>query len=286
MIDYTQLLGKVVDERETRFRVEDTLLYALSIGIGADPIDRDQLKYVYEQGLEAVPCMSLVLGYPGFWLKDPQYQVDWPRVLHAEESFEIHAPLPVAGTIHARTVITGIIDRGKEKGAYLYSTKEVRTEAGGTLLATVRSASVARGDGGFDGPTGPIDKPVAIPTRTPDLICDLPSLPQQALLYRLCGDLNPLHVDPAVARRVGFERPILHGRCTMGIAQHAILKSCCGYVAQRLKSMQVRFTAPFMPGETLRTALWHDEHGVFFTATALERGVMVLNNGYAAIGPA
>lgn len=285
MIDYKLLVGKTVDERETQFRVEDTILYALSIGFGADPTDLQQLRYVYEENIEALPCMSLVLGYPGFWLKDPQYQMDWPKMLHAEEAFEIHAPLPVAATVTAKTVLTQIIDRGKEKGAYLYSTKEVRTKENSQLLATVHSATVARGDGGFDGPTGPVQKPVEIPSRAPDLVCDLPSLPQQALFYRLCGDMNPLHADPAIARKGGFERPILHGRCTMGIAQHAIIKSCCDYQASRLRAMRVRFTAPFLPGETLRTSIWQDGSQVFFTATSLERGVTVLNNGRAEIGP-
>jgi acyl dehydratase len=284
VIDYQLLLGKTVDERATRFRVEDTILYALSVGFGADPTDPKQLRYVYEENLEALPCMSLVLGYPGFWLKDPQYQVDWPKLLHAEEAFEIHAPLPVAGSVTGKTVITQIIDRGKDKGAYLYSTKEVRA-TDGQLLATVKSATVARGDGGFDGPTGPLQKPIELPTRAPDLVCDLASLPQQALIYRLCGDMNPLHADPAVARKGGFERPILHGRCTMGIAQHAIIKSCCDYQARRLHAMRVRFTAPFMPGETLRTSLWQDGNQVFFAASSLERGITVLNNGLALIGP-
>jgi acyl dehydratase len=283
VIDYKLLVNKVVDERDSRFRVEDTMLYALALGVGADPMDRRQLRYVYEDGLEALPCMSLVLGYPGFWLKDPQYQVDWTKVLHAEEAFEIHAPLPVAGSVRGRTAITAIVDRGADKGAFIYTRKEVRNKADDTLLATVNSVTLARGDGGFGGPSGPRPEPIDIPDRQPDLVCDLPTLPQQALLYRLCGDLNPLHADPAIAQGAGFERPILHGRCTMGIAQHALIRSCCDYQASRLRAMQVRFSAPFLPGETLRTAMWREADRVYFTATALERGVTVLNNGLARI---
>ncbi|MGH8596077.1 MAG: MaoC/PaaZ C-terminal domain-containing protein, partial [Gammaproteobacteria bacterium] len=264
----------------TTLSIEDTLLYALSLGFGANA-DPKQLKYVYEEGLEALPCMSLVLAYPGFWLKDPQYQVDWPKLLHAEEAFEIHAPLPIEGRVHGRTVITHIIDRGADKGAFIYTTKEVRVA--GKLVATVQSTTVARGDGGFDGPTGPKPSVVEVPTRAPDSTCDLPTLPQQALIYRLCGDMNPLHADPAIAKRGGFERPILHGRCTMGIAQHAIIKTCCDYAASRLKSMRLRFTAPFFPGETLRTNLWRDGNQVFFNAASIERGVTVLNNGLAVL---
>ncbi len=283
MIDYKLLVGTTVDERETTYRTEDTLLYALSLGFGADPTDRNQLKYVYEDGLEALPCMSLVLAYPGFWLKDPKYQVDWPKLLHAEEAFEIHAPLPVAGTVTGRTIITQILDRA-DKGAFIFSTKEVRNKADGTLLASIKSTTVARGDGGFNGPTAPKPDVVEVPSRAPDLICDLPSLPQQALLYRLCGDMNPLHADPEIAQKGGFDRPILHGRCTMGIAQHALIKTCCEYQASRLKAMKLRFSSPFFPGETLRTSIWREGNNAFFTATSVERGITVLNNGLARIG--
>ncbi len=286
MIDYRQLIGKVIDERETRYRLEDTILYALAIGLGADPLDPGQLRYVYEENLQTLPCMSLILGYPGFWLKDPQYQVDWTKVLHAEESLVMHAPIPPAGTVVGKTTITHIVDRGKDKGAYIYSTKEVRNKADGQLLASVESATVARGDGGFDGPSSPTSKPVEMPNRAPDLVCDLTTLPQQALWYRLCGDMNPLHADPAIARSVGFERPILHGRCTMGVAQHALIKSCCDYDARRLKSMRLRFTSPFLPGETLRTSMWRDGTRIYFNAVALERGVTVLNNGLAEVAGA
>jgi acyl dehydratase len=284
MIDYKTLIGKTIDQRETSYRVEDTQLYAVALGFGADPTDERQLKYVYERALEALPCMSLVLGYPGFWLKDPVYQVDWPKVLHAEEAFDIHCPLPPAGTVLARTVVTDIIDRGADRGAFIYSTKDIHDKASGALLASVKSVTVARGDGGFGGPSAAKSQSIAIPERAPDVVCDLPSLPQQALLYRLCGDLNPLHADPVVARGVGFDRPILHGRATMGIAQHALLKSCCDYQAARLTSMRVRFSSPFYPGETLRTSIWQDGEQVFFTAASVERGVVVLNNGVAVIG--
>lgn len=284
MIEAQALVGKVVDERTTSYRVNDTLLYALATGFGADPLDTDELRYVYEENLLALPCMSLVLGYPGFWLKQPEYAVDWPRVLHAEESFEMHAPLPVAGTVIGRTEITAVVDRG-DKGAFIHSRKEVRLAGDGTLLATVRSLSVARGDGGC-GSAGRVDSPPigAVPSlRAPDHVCDLPTLPQQALLYRLCGDLNPLHADPAVAAAAGFERPILHGRCTMAVAQHALIRHCCNYDATRLRSMRVRFTAPFLPGETLRTRIWRDGTALHFDAASVERGVTVLGQGLATL---
>lgn len=279
MIDYKLLVGKTVDSRKTTYRNEDTILYALALGFGADPTDRQQLRYVYEQELLALPGMSMVLGYPGFWLKDPEYAVQWQKVLHAEEHFVIHHLLPTSGTIRGVTVVDHIVDRGADKGAFIYTHKDLISEPDGIKLATVHSTTVARGDGGFGGPAGPRPDPIAVPTRAPDIVCDLPTLPQQALIYRLCGDFNPLHADPEVARVAGFERPILHGRCTMGVAQHAILKSCCDYDARRLKSMRVRFSAPFLPGETLRTEIWRDGQYAYFTASSRERGVQVLGNG-------
>jgi len=286
VIDYRELVGRTVDERTTTYRAEDTILYALATGFGYDPLDTRQLRYVYEENLVALPCMSLVLGYPGFWLRNPAYGVDWPKVLHAEEHFEIHQPLPVAGTITGKTTVTAIVDRGADKGAFIHSTKEVRNKADGALLASVNSTTVARGDGGLDGPTGPRPVQVELPRREPDVVCELPTLPQQALLYRLCGDFNPLHADPAVARKGGFDRPILHGRCTMGVAHHALIRECCDYDASRLRSMRVRFTAPFFPGETLRTRIWREGQQVFFDAASVERGVTVLGNGLADIAAA
>lgn len=286
MIDPLALVGRTVDERESRFSHEDTCLYALATGLGADPLDPRQLRHVWEENLQALPAMSLVLAYPGFWLKEPRFGVDWTRVLHVEEGFEIHAPLPTAGTVHGRTVVTQIIDRGAAKGALLYSRREVMHGAERRLLATIDSCTLLRGDGGFGGPQGPLPPPVSMPAREPDAVCDLPTLPQQALLYRLCGDFNPLHADPEIARQAGFERPILHGRCTLAVAQHALLRLCCDYEASRLKSMRVRFTAPFYPGETLRTSVWLDGDRVFFSAQALERGVTVLDQGTARLAVA
>jgi acyl dehydratase len=286
VIDYRELVGRTVDERTTSYRTEDTILYALATGFGHDPIDTRQLRYLYEENLAALPCMSLVLGYPGFWLKNPAYGVDWPQVLHAEEHFEIHQRLPVAGSVTGRTTVTAIVDRGAAKGAFIHSTKEVRNKADGALLATVHSTTVARGDGGFDGPTGPRPTPVVLPEREPDVVCELPTLPQQALVYRLCGDFNPLHADPAVAREAGFERPILHGRCTMAVAHHALIRECCDYDATQLRAMRVRFTAPFFPGETLRTRIWREGSQAFFDAVSVERGVTVLGNGLADIAAA
>lgn len=283
MIDPAKIVGKMIARNESTYRTEDSILYALGLGFGADPTDVDQLKFVYEKNIQTLPTMNLVLGYPGFWLKDPQYQVEWQKVLHAEEQLIVHSPLPPAGTMVGETYVDDIVDRGPDKGVFIYTRKDVRAESDGKLHATVYSNSLARGDGGCGGNSQSRPKPAEIPDREPDAVCMLPTIPQQALLYRLCGDMNPLHADPAIAQGAGFERPILHGRSTMGVAQHAILKTCCTYVPNRIKSISLRFSAPFLPGETLRTEIWQDGTNVYFRSLAHERDVVVLNNGHVEL---
>ncbi len=283
MIDPAEIVGQRIARCESNYRTEDSILYALALGFGADPTDSDQLQFVYEQNIRTLPTMNLVVGYPGFWLKEPKYQVEWQKVLHAEEKLIIHQPLPPAGAVVGETFVDEIVDRGADRGAFIYQRKEVRGETDGVLFAEVLSNTLARGDGGFGGTAKPRAQPPAVPERKPDAVCDLATLPQQALLYRLCGDMNPLHADPAIARGAGFDRPILHGRATMGVAQHAVLKTACDYDPARLKSLSVRFSAPFLPGETLRTELWSDGSDVYFRSRSLERDVVVLNNGHAEL---
>lgn len=282
MTDHGKLVGRVIDEQTHTYTERDTMLYALALGFGAEPTDARQLRYVYEADLAALPSQAMVIAYPGFWMKDPAYGFTWQKVLHAEESIEVHAPLPVAGTVTGCTVVEDVVDRGADKGCFVYLRKTL-TDADGTLLATVLSNTLARADGGFGGGGEPRAKMPAPPDREPDAVCDLPTLPQAALLYRLCGDMNPLHADPDIATGAGFERPILHGRCTMGVALHALLRTCCDYDASRVRSLELRFSAPFLPGETLRTSIWTEGDTLHFESIALERGVTVLSHGSARL---
>jgi acyl dehydratase len=281
-IDYRRLMGWPFPEIEHDYRAKDTILYALGIGLGADPMDHDQLRFVYEEGLKALPTMAVVLAYPGFWAKDPETGIDWRQVLHGEQGLVIHKPLPSSGTVVGRTVIDEIVDKGVGKGALLYSHRDVRDRKTGELLASLTSTTFCRGDGGFGGPAGPTRPVHSLPDRAPDLVCDLPTLPQAALIYRLSGDYNPLHADPAVAKTGGFPRPILHGLCTFGVAGHALLRMLCGYDPARLRRMEVRFSAPVFPGETVRTEIWREGDGrAGFRCRVVERDVIAINNGLA-----
>jgi acyl dehydratase len=278
------LLNWPFAELEHSYTERDTMLYALGLGCGADPLDEGQLQFVYEDRLRALPSMAVVLGYPGFWIGDPATGVDWKKVLHGEQDITIFKPLPAAGTVIGRTRVTGIFDKGKDKGAVLVSERDVIDKASGDLLCRLTSTTMMRGDGGFGGPSGPLPAPHPLPDRAPDQTASIATLPQAALIYRLSGDYNPLHADPAVARSGGFDRPILHGLCTFGVVCRALLDLVCGNDPVKLRKMQVRFSAPVYPGETIVTELWRESGGVVsFRARVAQRDLVVINNGRAEI---
>jgi acyl dehydratase len=282
-INYEKLVNWQIPEVEQRLTRRDTILYALGVGLGADPCDADQLRFVYEEGLRALPTMAIILGYPGPWHAHPDTGITRSHVVHGEQGFRILKPLPVEGDVVGKTRVTGIVDKGKDKGALVLTDCTVRDKASGEAICTLTSTTFCRADGGFGGPDGPVSTPHRIPDAPAQHVCDLPTLPQAALIYRLSGDTNPLHADPAYAKRAGFEMPILHGRCTFSIAGHAILKTLCGYEPVRLVSMQGRFSAPAYPGETIRTEMWRDGNVVSFRSCVAARGATVLDNGRAEI---
>lgn len=286
-IDYHKLKSWPFPEFEHAYAQRDTILYALGLGFGADPMDESQLRFVYEKDLLAVPTMAVVLGYPGFWVRNPDSGIDWVKVLHGEQRLVLHKPLASAGTVVGRNRVRSIVDKGFGKGATLVTERTIYDKRSGELLATVEQVTLCRGDGGYSAGGQPSDAPLpalpGVPQAPPHMQCDLPTRPEAALIYRLSGDPNPLHADPAVARAAGFPRPILHGLATFGVAAHALMKACCGYEPARLRSIAARFTAPVFPGETLRTEIWDAGGDVFFRARALERDTIVLNNGHARI---
>lgn len=276
-IDPDRLLARDFAPIEAEYGARDTILYALGLGIGGDPLDPGELRFVYEDALVAMPTMVNILGYPGFWAKEPDTGIDWRRLVHAEQAIVLHRPLAPTGRIVAKTRITGLWDKGADKGAFLQQTRNVTDAETGDTIATVTQLSMLRGDGGRGGSDGAPPAPHVIPDRPADAICDLPTLPQAALLYRLNGDFNPLHADPAVAKAAGFDQPILHGLCTMGIAAFAALKTILDFDASRIVGMRVRFTAPVLPGDTIRTEVWRDGGVLSMRASVPARGVTVLD---------
>jgi len=282
-INHEKLLNFDIPQVEQKLTKRDTMLYALGVGLGSDPLDPGQLQFVYEENLKALPTMAIILGYPGPWHAAEDTGITRSHVVHGEQGFVIHRPLPVEGTIIGKTRVTAVLDKGKDKGALLLTACEVRDKATDELICSLTSTTFCRADGGFGGPSGPVRAPHPIPDTPAQQVCDLPTLPQAALIYRLSGDYNPLHADPAYAANAGFRMPILHGRATFSVAGHALLKTVCGYDPLKLKSMEGRFSSPVYPGETIRTEIWQDGNIVTFRATVPSRGVTVLNNGRAEI---
>lgn len=279
-IRHDHLLNFPIPEIRQRLRWQDCALYALSLGCGQDPLDAEALRFVTEgPAMRMLPTMPVVLGYPGFWLADPATGVDALRLVHGEQSLELHAPLPVEGELIGRSRVTGLVDRGAGKGALLYSERVILDAATGARLATLEQTTVLRGDGGYGGPAGPVRPPAPEPQGEPAITLDIATRPEIALLYRLNGDHNPLHSDPAVAAAAGFPRPILHGLATFGIVGRALLAALCGGDPARFGRMRCRFSAPVFPGETIRTEIWPAGDGAAFRALVPERGQVVVSNG-------
>lgn len=282
-MDYNLIKNWSFQDVDQTYTENDSILYALGIGFGQEPTHPDHLKYVYEQNLQAFPTMAVVLGYPGFWMKDPKAGINWVKLVHGEQRMTIHRPLPPAGRVIGRSRISHVIDKGAEKGALVITERTLRDGAG-NLLITIAQTTFCRGDGGLSQSDESPTALEATPDRAPDMVCAIPTLPQAALIYRLCADNNPLHADPAVAEKAGYPRPILHGLCTYGVAARAIVQAACDNDASRLVSMHTRFSSPVYPGETVVCEIWKDTgHDVRFRAKVAERDVVVLSNGFAGI---
>jgi acyl dehydratase len=277
-LDYDTLMSTTTVDLPVRYGDTETMLYALSIGFGRDPLDARELPYVAEHGsiLKTVPSLSSVLVPDMF---PPDLGWNYGEVLHMEQRLRLFRPLPPSAQLRIDKRVREAFDRGPRIGAMILFEAEARLAADDTVLFEVGSTIIARGDGGFGGPRGKGPTPHRIPSREPDLSCDLATRDDQALLYRLNGDRNPLHADPAVARASGFERPILHGLCTYGIACHAILKTICDYDHTLITGLDARFSAPVLPGDTITTDMWQDGNIVSFQCTARERGIVVVRNG-------
>ena len=272
-----------IPARDHDYTARDTMLYALGLGYGSDPLDDGQIAFVYEDDLKVVPSMCNTIAHPGFWINQPELGIDWVKVLHGEQSFVMHHPLPPAAKVRGTYRIAGIEDKGADKGAIMTLEKMLTDRDSGTVYCMVTQSIFMRGDGGQGGFGVPAETPSAIADRVADVVVDVPTMPQIALIYRLNGDLNPIHASPAVARKAGFDRPILHGLCTMGLATRALVEGVCAGQPERLASMYVRFSKPVYPGETIRTEIY-DEGGSFrFRCRSIERDIMVLDRGVATL---
>ncbi len=279
-IDIDQLLATELPVIEQRVTPRDCIIYALGIGIGLDPMEEQDLPFVDETRLKVAPTMANVLGDPGFWMRDLPLGLDWRQAVHGEQSMKIHRPLPQDATVQGISRIVDVADKGEGRGALIYVERDISDAGTGELFATVYQTVFCRGDGGFGGSNKPAAAARPIPERAADTSIELPTSGQQALIYRLSGDYNPLHSNPADARIAGFERPILHGLATFGIAGHGLVRRLCDGDADLVRAMGGRFSAPVFPGETIRVEIWHAGVGqALFRAMVSARNAVVINNG-------
>ena len=283
-IDLDVALGAELEPVEFSWTSSDVQLYQLALGAGVDPMDPRELRYLTDGTPQVLPTFSSVaasfheteapkVSFPGI-------EIELSRVLHASEAVTVPAPLPPSGSGRAVTRITEIWDKGK---AAVISNETTVTDPAGRLLWTVKRSIFARGEGGFGGERGPSTS-VTLPDRSPDIEVDIPVLGQQALLYRLCGDRNPLHSDPEFAAAAGFPRPILHGLCTYGMTCKALVDAVLDADAARVSSYGARFAGVVFPGETLRVSAWKDGGRYVGVVTAPDRGGETVLSGVELVG--
>jgi acyl dehydratase len=277
-LNYDELMATSVDDLRLNYKDTETMLYAQSVGFGRDPLSAKELPYVYEQGplLRTVPSMASVLVPDMF---PPDLGWDFTRVLHAEQRLQLHRPLPAHADLLVNKRIVDVFDRGPKRGALILFEVDGRLAKDDTAIFTLGMTVIARGDGGFGGRPGSAPAPHRAPHRDPDLSCEIGTRVDQALLFRLNGDRNPLHAHPRTAQAAGFPVPILHGLCTYGIGCRAILQTICDYDHTLITGLDARFSAPVLPGDTIRTDMWQDGNIVSFRCTAVERNVIVMRNG-------
>ena len=279
-----KVISRKFPESMRSYQAKDTILYALGVGLGAEPLNPHHLRFLYEDGLIAMPTMANVLGQSADWVREPQYGIDWRRLVHAEHRLTMHAAVPPEGSVVTRNSLVGVRDKGTDKGSIVHLRQEMMDAATGLPLATIIATLMLRGDGGCgDYGDAPSDLE-AHPERAPDASIETMVDEILPLIYRLSGDYNPLHIDPEIATIAGFSRPIFHGLGTMGMAAFAILKTYCAFDPNRLKGMEVRFSRPVLPGDKVRFNFWRDKTDtVRFNAIVSARDVVVLDRGTATI---
>jgi acyl dehydratase len=257
----------------------DCRLYALSIGMGRDPLDAAELPFVAADPVRVFPTMGSVLGWSDRWLFDPENEIDWTRAVHGETRMSFHAPFRAGMPIVSQTKVTDIVDKGAGKGALVLLQTRLLDAADGDLLSVIENSVYCRGDGGFA--EKPLHASPAPPDedRPPDETLEVPTCLSDALLYCLNGDHNPIHWDPRIARDAGFPRPILHGLCTVGIVARRLVRHYRAGQADSLRLMSCRFSAPVLPGDTLRIEIRRHQTAIMFKVRSAHQHVLVLNRG-------
>jgi len=284
-IKYEELMALKNLGQKYSYTDREVMLYACGIGMGADPMDEKELAFVNEAAatprpLKVIPTFASVAASgagPG------EMNLNRVMVVDGERDITFHKPFATAAQITADSSVLAVYDKGKDKGAVIRH-QTILKDANGEKLATLVASRFARGDGGFGGSSEGQPEPHQVPNRAPDKVVDIATRPDQALVYRLCGDRNPLHSDPEFAKKAGFPRPILHGMCTYGITCRGVLQTYADYDPRAFKQHVARFSSPVYPGETVTLEMWKDGNVVSFEAKVKSRNATVIRNGMTVLG--
>ena len=279
-INYDEIMSMTSENVEISYSDKDSILYSLGVGLGNDPMNMAELKYVYENSQVALPSMATNFQYHSPLLL--KANINFILVVHGEQKLSFSNPLPVSGDFISNAKVIGCYDKGAGKGAIIDVETTINLKKDNTEICKLVSTTFARGDGGFGGPESPKSE-IFKPEGDPDFVHEIKTKPDQALIFRLSGDYNPLHSDPNFAKTAGFEKPILHGMCTYGIACRSVVESVCEGDAKRLKKFDCRFSSPVYPGETIVTEMWKNGSKVYYQSKVKERDKIVIKNGVSEI---
>jgi acyl dehydratase len=280
-IDPEKALGAEVAGGTSTWDQDKVILYHLAVGAGVPATDPKELEYTYEKNLKVLPSFAVipVFGSMGAITQIPGLDFNLAMLLHGEQDLEVYKVIPTQAKVSNSGRVAALYDKGKAAVAVVETT--TKDESGETLFVN-RSAMFLRGEGGFGGDPGPKAGNLP-PERKPDLVAESPTLPQQALIYRLCGDKNPLHADPEFAKLGGFDAPILHGLCFYGMVCKAVVDHALGGDTTKLARYQVRFAGVVFPGETIVTSMWRENDSILIQATTKERGTPVITNAAVTV---
>lgn len=286
-IDRSAALAAAPSVREVSWTERDVLLYHLGIGAGGHPMDQDELTWVYEKNLRVLPTFAMVAGQgvsagtirpPGMNL--PGIDIDLRKILHGGQSLTMHGPIPASGSAVLSSRVADVWDKGK---AAVIVLEQAAADPDGNPLWTSEMQIWARGAGGFGGPSGP-DASACAPDREPAEVLTSRTTPSQALVYRLSGDMNPLHADPDFAARAGFDRPVLHGLATYGLVCKAVVDSILDGDAGAVQTFSARFAGSIYPGETIETSVWREDNRLILHAVCPDReGQALLTHAHMEI---
>ena len=268
-------------EQQQAYGSRDAILYALGVGLPFSAGESSDLDFLVEDRLRVLPSFAVTLATPGMWPKIPELEIDWVKILHMAHAARFERPLPADAEVRSSARIYEIYDRGADKGAVCILQRQVEDAKDGTVYCTIDQTVAMRGNGGFGGEPMPKIQRTEMPARAPDHVERVQTSPRAALIYRLSGDRNPLHADYDVARKAGYNRPILHGLASYGTVCAIVLRAFCDGDPARMKSLDLRFTGVVMPGDALDFSCWKDGDRILFEAKVGDR--TVLDQGVAQI---